>query len=204
MDALPVIGIVAMLAAIAWYGSRDSAIDKSSDPSGWDFGPFLPNEDDMSTQIISSSQSPEKNRAAFLALIRKFEAAGRYDVMYGWPSPGRVIMKFNDHPRKFWPINLPGYEGQFSSAAGAYQFNVATWDEQRRRTPVPDFSPSSQDIMALGLLDHDGALQYIDVGDFDTAMRVASKRWASLPYSGAGQNPQTVASANAFLQSMIG
>lgn len=205
MDTLPLIGIVAVAALGVWLYQRDQSRDimpplTDLGPDAWSFGPFAPEENIAMTLPVHTAKSVDENRAIFLAMIRRFEANDRYDVMYG----NRPIASFADHPRQYWPINLPGYEGKTSSAAGAYQFIVSTWDEQRKRTPVPDFSPQSQDIMALGLLAYDGALPYIDRGDFETATRIASRRWASLPYSKAGQNPQTVAAAQAFLNSMIG
>jgi muramidase (phage lysozyme) len=151
-------------------------------------------------QVVHSSAGAAANRAAFLALIRQFESGDRYNVIYG----GDTFDSYADHPRIYVPINLPGYEGKSSSAAGAYQFLWATWDNLRNRLGLPDFSPPSQDAAALELLRQVGALAAIDAGDFDTAMRAASSQWASLPYSTAQQNPQTIAKANVFLAAQLG
>lgn len=69
-----------------------------------------------------------------------------------------------------------------STAAGAYQFTVGTWNNIRARAPrLPDFSPASQDAAAVRLLQEIGAYPKIVAGDFAGAVQVAGKRWASLP-----------------------
>lgn len=142
----------------------------------------------------------EKNVNAMLALIRKFEVGGdRYNVLYG----GRTFADFSQHPNIRVPINLPGYEGKFSTAAGAYQFLHSTDARLSERTGLYDFSPASQDAKAIALLDEVGALAPARAGDFDHALRLASSQWASLPYSAAKQHPKSIAAANAFIQEYL-
>lgn len=147
--------------------------------------------------IIRAPQpnDPQRNRAIFLALIREFETRDRYDVIYG----GKTFADFTDHPRVFVPINIRGYQGKYSSAAGAYQFISTTWDALKRALGLQDFSPASQDAAAIELLRQTGALAAIDAGDFDSAMKRAATQWASLPYSSAKQSPKSIEAANTFL-----
>lgn len=144
---------------------------------------------------MADTSDPERNILAFLALIRQYESANRYNVLYG----GGTFNSYADHPRRRIPINLPGYEGKYSSAAGAYQFIESTWDSLASRLGLPDFSPASQDAAAIQKLHDIGAMNAIRAGDFDTALRRASGTWASLPYSEAKQNPISIANAQAFL-----
>jgi len=176
---------------------------------GWDVAVPAPDPEYFFAPV-SAQQSPavqpvnlgsaEANISAFLALIREFESRNQYDVVYG----GRRFYTFDDHPRIFTPINLPGYQGLKSSAAGAYQFIWRTWRNLKARLGLPDFSPASQDAAAVELLREVGALPYIEAGDFDSAMRAAASQWASLPYSPAKQNPRSIQAANTFLTTYIG
>lgn len=78
-----------------------------------------------------------------------------------------------------------------STAAGAYQFRIRTWDEMARIEPMlPDFSPQSQDIAAVRLLRETGAVESLLNNDIVTAFKKASNRWASLPFSTAEQRPK--------------
>lgn len=157
---------------------------------------FVPDDVQELPNVLGVNMGAEQNILAFLALIRKFETNDKYNVVYG----GATFSDFSDHPNRRVPINLPGYEGKYSSAAGAYQFLWRTWDNLRNRLQLPDFSPASQDAAAIELLREIGALPAIEAGDFDTALRYASKQWASLPYSTAGQNEKSIVAANEFLR----
>lgn len=160
----------------------------TADPNYW----FL--QDQSNVESVNMG-SPENNLSAFLALIRKFETNDNYNIIYG----GKTFDDFSAHPNVKVPIHLPGYEGKYSTAAGAYQFLHKTWKNLAAKIQVPDFSPESQDTAAIELLSEIGAMPAIQSGDFDEALRIASTRWASLPYSTAKQNPKTIAAANEFL-----
>lgn len=81
-----------------------------------------------------------------------------------------------------------------STAAGAYQIIKPTWMRVREKAPrLPDFTPESQDEAAIRLLKECGAYPYIVAGDITTAVRKASKLWASLPGSSAQQGPKSEA-----------
>lgn len=177
----------------------DDARAVQDDPSQLLAEIMTPDEVKALPEILSSAADADTNRAAFLALIREFESNGRYNVMYG----GQTFSSFAAHPRVAVPINIPGYEGKYSTAAGAYQFIFSTWENQRVKLGLPDFSPASQDAAALGLLADIGALAHIDAGNLDAAMRLAAQQWASLPYSPAKQNPKSIAAANVFLHSEL-
>lgn len=172
----------------AFYSENDDIQPVNSDPSYW----FL---EDQSQIGVVNMGSPEQNLLAFLALIRKFESNGDYNILYG----GARFDDFAQHPNQRIPIGLPGYEGKFSTAAGAYQFIYRTWANLAERLSLTDFSPASQDAAAVGLLTEIGAMPYIQRGEFDQALKLASAQWASLPYSPAKQNPKSIAAANEFL-----
>lgn len=67
-----------------------------------------------------------------------------YDKLFG----GHRFSSYHDHPGI--PIPIPGSR-QVSTAAGRYQITRPTWEEQKARLGLPDFSPRSQDLAAWDL-----------------------------------------------------
>ena len=122
-----------------------------------------------------------RNVRAMLAVIRRGEGTSDengYRRIFG----GQLFDSFADHPRI--TVRKNGYT---SSAAGAYQFIVSSWDETKRVMGLPDFSPRSQDLAALGRIVARGALEDVKAGRFETAVKKIAREWASLPGSPYGQ-----------------
>ena len=63
------------------------------------------------------------------------------------------------------------------------------WDAYRKQLGLKDFSPKSQDAVALQQIKERGALPMIDRGDIRQAIDRCSNIWASLPGAGYGQFP---------------
>lgn len=158
----------------------------------------------MNSESNGEINSDAEARAkAFLYMIRVLETGSGdlYNVFYG----GSRFFDMSNHPvitgeKKGVPLSAAtcraaGFPSGVcvSTAAGAYQITKPTWLQFGAN--LPDFSPESQDEAALRLLRHTGALDAIAANDFDTALRLASKRWASLPFSTAQQNPKSYAYA---------
>lgn len=121
------------------------------------------------------------NVQALLRVIRAGEGTSGpngYKTLFG----GGTFDSFADHPRV--TVNRSGYT---STAAGAYQFIVSSWDETKRVMGLPDFSPRSQDLAALGRIAARGALDDAKAGNFDAAIKKIAREWASLPGSPYGQ-----------------
>ncbi len=74
-----------------------------------------------------------------------------------------------------------------STAAGRYQLLSRWWDAYRKQLGLKDFSPKSQDAVALQQIKERGALPMIDRGDIRQAIDRCSNIWASLPGAGYGQ-----------------
>lgn len=137
-----------------------------------------------------------KNVQAFLKVIRSGEGttdANGYRRIFG----GQLFMSYADHPRV--TVKKSGYT---SSAAGAYQFIISTWDETARIMGLTDFKPATQDLAALGRIVARGALDDVKSGNFTQAIKKCAREWASLPFSPYGQPTLTIAKAtNTYLTS---
>jgi muramidase (phage lysozyme) len=134
------------------------------------------------------------NRKAFLTMIAMSEL-GRglistsnqgYNVIVGSTVKKPILFNsYADHPRKL--VNLPKL-GIKSTAAGRYQILARYYDAYKKTLKLPDFSPQSQDKIAIQLLKECKALDDIDAGRFDDAVRKCRSRWSSLPGSPYGQH----------------
>lgn len=130
------------------------------------------------------------NRTAFLDTIAYSEGTdnGRqrthdrgYDVLVG----GGLFDDYTDHPRIL--VDLPKL-GIKSTAAGRYQILAKNYDFYKKQLGLHDFSPASQDAIAIQLIRESRALMDVDIGNFDIAIRKCNHIWASLPGAGYGQH----------------
>lgn len=152
-------------------------------------------KDQLKSVFISGEDALNNaNVQAFLAMIRKFESAGRYNVIYG----GTTFDNFETHPNIRVPFLDPRTGKQnISTAAGAYQITWSTWQTVLKMAGNGDFSPESQDRAAVWLLKMNGSLADIIDGDFTAAIRKASKLWASLPFTDSKQSHVSIEKAYA-------
>lgn len=134
-----------------------------------------------------------KNRKAFLDMIAVSEGTkGRgddgYNVMYG----GCLFEDYSDHPRKLHTFKIKGRDVT-SSAAGRYQLLSRYFDAYKKQLKLPDFSPASQDQIALQQIKERRALPDIDAGRIPEAVIRCSNIWASFPGAGYNQHEQDMA-----------
>lgn len=135
-----------------------------------------------------------KNLDAFLSTIAYAEGTDKpgqptknrgYDVIVG----GALFTDYSDHPRKL--VKLPRY-GISSTAAGRYQILARYYDHYKIQLGLKDFSPTSQDAIAIQLIRECRALDDIDSGDIAMALRKCKSRWASMPGSEYGQRTESM------------
>jgi muramidase (phage lysozyme) len=128
------------------------------------------------------------NMQAFLSTIAFSEGTdnGRqatkdhgYDVLVG----GGLFSSYKDHPRVL--VMLPNL-GIKSTAAGRYQILARFYDHYKAQLKLTDFSPASQDKIAIQLIKECNAMDDIEAGRIAEALTKCRSRWASLP--GAGYN----------------
>ncbi|MFJ0492844.1 glycoside hydrolase family 104 protein [Citrobacter werkmanii] len=134
-------------------------------------------------------QINNNQRKAFLDMLAWSEGTDKpgqptknhgYDVIVG----GALFSDYSDHPRQL--VDLPRLKIK-STAAGRYQLLARYWDAYRKQLGLKDFSPASQDAVALQQIKERRALELIDSGDIRQAIDRCSNIWASLPGAGYGQ-----------------
>jgi muramidase (phage lysozyme) len=129
------------------------------------------------------------NRQAFLDMIAKSEIGAclleisdnGYNVLVGsTPKQPCLFKGYADHPRVLVRLSST----LSSTAAGRYQILARYFDAYKRILKLPDFSPASQDAIAMQMIKERGALPDIDAGRFSAAVNKVSNIWASLPGPG--------------------
>jgi muramidase (phage lysozyme) len=123
------------------------------------------------------------NVQAFLRVIREGESDQSdraFFMRYTMHGPAFIDSLLGGHPR----ILEPTPTGQKSSASGAWQFTMTTWDYIGKKFGLDDdFSRESQALHAVALLVDCGAISPILTGDLHAAVSAARRHWASLPGS---------------------
>jgi len=102
-----------------------------------------------------------------------------YKVLVG-STPGnlRLFPDYSRHPHVL-------YRMLDSTAAGRYQIIYPTFAGLSSELHLTDFSPVTQDRMAIQLTFERGALPSIMAGDIAHAIILCNPEWASLPGAGA-------------------
>ncbi len=116
------------------------------------------------------------------ALLAMPETDDGYKVIVG-STPEHPIL-FNDYSQH--PHELIAAVN--SDAAGRYQIMGRYAVAYARQLALPDFSPVSQDKIALQLIHECHAVGPIQNGQFAAAVAACKSRWASLPGAGYGQH----------------
>lgn len=113
-----------------------------------------------------------------------------YNVIVGSTAENPDLFNsYTDHPRKeVWLSKL----NVNSSAAGRYQLLSRYFDAYKKQLDLPDFSPESQDSIALQQIRECHAINQIDAGSFDDAISRCARIWASLPGSTYKQHTNSI------------
>jgi muramidase (phage lysozyme) len=133
------------------------------------------------------------NRKTFLDLIAYSEIGTKllagsddgYNVLVG----GSLFNDYSDHPRKL--IKLPKL-GISSTAAGRYQILARYFDAYKETLKLKDFSPASQDAIAIQLIKEQKALSDVDNNRAENAIVKCANIWASFPGAGYGQHEHSL------------
>jgi muramidase (phage lysozyme) len=143
---------------------------------------------------ISAEEAGGRNVCAFLDAIKVSELGegliaasdDGYNVIVGsTASFPDLFHDYSAHPNKL--ISLPRL-GISSTAAGAYQLLYRYWIAYRDSLALPDFSPVSQDRIAIQQIKERRAFNLVVAGHFEEAIAAVKNIWASLPGAGYGQH----------------
>jgi muramidase (phage lysozyme) len=134
---------------------------------------------------ITPADAGGPNVCAFLGMIGYSEIGksllAKSDDGYNVLVGGQLFASYADHP------NI--YNTRFNStAAGRYQLLHRWWPAYKSLLRLPDFSPVSQDRVAIQQIHEQGAIPDIQAGRFDQAVIKVANIWASLPGAGYGQH----------------
>ncbi|QJU39667.1 glycoside hydrolase family 24 protein [Serratia marcescens] len=139
---------------------------------------FLPNSQQASNQLSNENLQKYLNVIALSEGTAGYMNNG-YNTMFG----GDQFSDMSDHPRILKEFTDKNGKRNKTSAAGRYQFTQASWDEAKSALNLPDFSPRSQDMAALYLIQRAGQLDNVKNGNFAEATAGLGGVWASLPSS---------------------
>lgn len=138
------------------------------------------------------------NLDAFLTMIAISEGTEDigdrgYNVIVG-STPEKPILfdSYADHPRRRIELSA----GLSSTAAGRYQILERYYDAYKTSLKLPDFSPLSQDAIAIQMIRERQALTDVYAGRLRQAIGKCSATWASLPGNNYGQHENTLALLN--------
>ena len=111
-----------------------------------------------------------------------------YDVVVSGIHGPAIFMDYTDHPFAHggsvqWRLNPPA----FSTAAGRYQVLAHYFAAYKQQLDLPDFSPTSQDAVAVQQIKERRALALIESGNVEAAIAACSNIWASFPGNAYGQ-----------------
>lgn len=132
------------------------------------------------------------NLGAFLDTIAASEGTyglgdDGYNVLVGsTPAHPLLFPSYADHPRI---LNRTCD----STAAGRYQLLERYYDDYADLLGLDDFSPASQDAIAVQQIKECLALDDATAGRFAQAVQKCAHIWASLPNAGYGQHENTLA-----------
>lgn len=195
--------IVAVAAAVYFLSGSTSASGGDQDVSG---SALLGGAEGDFMDLFSSSSANTSNRSAFLAMIGQSEIGASligesdsgYNVLCGSvPGNPLTFSDYSTHPDIL-------YQPLDSTAAGLYQINHPTWLTLCKQTGLSDFSPATQDAMAIQLITNKGALANVDAGNFAAAVQACGPVWASLGYNNYGQPTNQLAQLQAWYQAAGG
>ena len=118
----------------------------------------------------------------------KYTKNNGYDIIVGGLDSPNRFTDYSKHPE----ITVHVKGKLYSTAAGRYQLLKKYWIAYSKLLKLPDFSPASQDAIALQQIRERRALDLINSGQIEAAVKATNNIWASLPGSPYGQPTKTM------------
>ena len=106
-----------------------------------------------------------------------------YDVIVTGVDGPSVFSSYADHPFASGraPVMVSATPPLISTASGRYQVLLRWWRLYKIQLSLPDFSPASQDAVAIQQINECGATPMLLEDNVEQAITACSKIWASLP-----------------------
>lgn len=157
---------------------------------------------------ITPEQAGGVNVCSFLDLIAWAEGTSTspvtnnfgYDVIVSGVKGPEFFTDYSDHPfargRPPQIVRL-GPPQLVSTASGRYQLLLRYWRAYKESLHLTDFSPLSQDLIAIQQINEKKALPHINTGAIHVAIGLCSGLWASLPGNDYKQGGKTLEALNA-------
>ncbi len=157
---------------------------------------------------VAARHSPDKGEdnierdrvKAFLDTIAAAEGTASADG-YRTQYTGTQFASFSDHPREMRCGRRYGKK-LCSDAAGRYQFLSTTWDRFAKKFSLTDFSPENQDFVAVELIREKGALEDIEAGRLESAVRKLAYIWPSFRRFGGSVDSSMPKLEEMYLQNL--
>ncbi|HEY9875979.1 MAG TPA: glycoside hydrolase family 104 protein [Candidatus Obscuribacterales bacterium] len=139
---------------------------------------------------------------AFLDVISWAETGTTEPISYQTLVFNGFFNNFSTHP-KIKQCKPIGGRRICSTAAGRYQIMGFNWDALASKLQLQDFSPESQDKMALYFIQRKGAMPDVLAGRFEKAACKVGGIWASFPCNSYGQHPKSMRTLKQFYQQRL-
>ena len=128
-----------------------------------------------------------------------------YDVIVSGVHGPSIFYDYSDHPFAHGgSVTVRLVPLLYSTAAGRYQLLARYWRAYRVQLNLPDYSPASQDAVALQQMRERGAIAKVEAGDVVGAITACSTIWASFPLNDYGQGGKSMADLLAKYQNLLG
>ena len=126
-----------------------------------------------------------------------------YDVIVSGIKGPSIFTDYSDHPfSHILPVEVR--PGLYSTAAGRYQILHGYFETYKHELKLPDFSPASQDAVAIQQIKERRALSLIEAGNIQGAIEDCSNIWASFPGNSYGQGGKSMSALLAQWEKLNG
>ena len=160
--------------------------------------------------VISSTEAGAPELVRFLDMIAHSEGTSEhpltrhdgYDVIVSSIEGPSIFTDFSDHPFASGraPQVVRAAPRLLSTAAGRYQLLLRYWPSYRTELGLTDFSPLSQDRVALRQIREARAFPDIEAGRISQAITRCSSLWASFPGNVYGEGGRSMEHLGAWWQ----
>lgn len=116
-----------------------------------------------------------------------------YDVIVSGITGPSIFTDYSDHPfAKGGYVTVRAVPLLQSTAAGRYQLLARYWNVYKAQLNLPDYSPESQDAVALQQMKERHAIDMVLAGNVEGAIAACSSIWASFPGAPYGQGGKSM------------